>query len=297
MLLDPDKVEHGLRAAAEVLGTKELVLIGSAAAVFGGGRYSARMARSEEIDTYSTDPNARPGDALDAIGTGSRFFETHGFYVDGVSPETARMPADWRDRAAILPLRTDPSIRVTVPELGDVALSKMIAWREKDIGWLEDATQLGRIDPVAMAERVDRMPLERIEIPSEELNRRLQVLARYAGPKAVEDLSALPSEPPSPQPIRAASLAAADRRAIDRELARVRANDLNVRLADTVAAYAAAFDRRDRYELECGLTLGMDALRRRGFAHPNEAVVAGIADVVRGCAALDTPAVPGDRGR
>jgi hypothetical protein len=184
MLLDPEKVEHGLRAAAEVLGTKELVLIGSATAVFGGGRYSARMSRSEEIDTYSPDPKARDTVELHAIGADSRFFETHGFYVDGVSPDTARMPADWRERAATRPLRSDPEIRVTVPELNDVALSKMVAWREKDAGWLEDAAMLGRIDPVAMAERIDRMPLHRIETPSEELHRRLQVLARYAGPKA-----------------------------------------------------------------------------------------------------------------
>lgn len=143
-MLTREKVEHGLRAAAEILGTTELVLIGSATALMGDGRYTLRMARSDEIDTYSPDPQARGSESLGIIGADSRFFDTHKFYVDGVSPDTARMPADWRERAATSPLRTDPAIRVTVPELGDVALSKMIAWREKDIGWLEDATMLGR---------------------------------------------------------------------------------------------------------------------------------------------------------
>lgn len=45
MLLNPEKVEHGLRAATKILGTNELVLIGSAVAVVGGGKYTGRMAR------------------------------------------------------------------------------------------------------------------------------------------------------------------------------------------------------------------------------------------------------------
>ena len=51
-MLTREKVEHGLRAAAEVLQTDELVLIGSATAIFQDGRYTARMALSDEIDTY-----------------------------------------------------------------------------------------------------------------------------------------------------------------------------------------------------------------------------------------------------
>lgn len=156
-MLTRDKVEHGLRAAAEILRTDELVLIG----------------------------------------------------------------------AATVPLHSAPSIRVTVPELNDIALSKMVAWREKDIGWLDDATMLGRIDPAAMAGRIDRMPLHRVEIPSEGLNRRLQVLARHAGRRAVAALEHLPSEPSGPALVRADSLAQADRAPVERALTALRANDLN----------------------------------------------------------------------
>lgn len=273
-MLTPEKVEHGLRAAAEILGTRELVLIGSATALIGGGRFTLRMARSNEIDTYSPDPKARGSDALEVIGVASRFYDTYKFYVDGVTPETARMPSDWRGRATTSALRTDPSINVVVPELNDVALSKMIAWREKDIGWLEDATVLGRIDPVAMAARIDRMPLHRIEAPSEELNRRLQVLARYAGPRAVAALEHLPSEPSGPALIRAGSLASADRAPVERMLKALRANDLNVRVADTLAALAADASKAERYALDCGLRIAGEVLNARGFAHPNEAITA-----------------------
>lgn len=275
-MLSREKVEHGLRAAADILGTKDLVLIGSATAVFGEGRYTLRMARSEEIDTYSPDARARSGDELESIGPRTPFFETHGFYVDGVSPDTARMPADWRDRATTVPLKTDPSIRVTVPELNDVALSKLIAWREKDIGWLEDAAMLGRIDPVAMAGRVEAMPLHRVEAPSEELNRRLQVLAPYAGPAAVAALSGLPSAPSGPAPIRAASLGADDRGPVERELKALRSNDLNMRIADTLGAREASSDRLVRYELECGLRIAAAELARRGHVHPNEVLTVAL---------------------
>jgi len=279
-MLTPEKVEHGLRAAAEILGTRELVLIGSATAVIGGGRYTLRMARSDEIDTYSPDPRALSGDALAVVGSDSRFFETHGFYVDGVSPDTARMPSDWRDRASTAALRSDPSIRVTVPDLGDVALSKMVAWREKDVGWLEDAAMLGRIDPVAMAARIDAMPLHRIEMPSEELNRRLQVLARHAGPAAVAALAGLASEPAGPLPVRAGGDSDDDRAAVERELRGLRANDLNVRIADTVASLAASRDPADAASLRFGLAIAADLLAERGLVHPNEAVVAAVEAVL-----------------
>lgn len=279
-MLTREKVEHGLRAAAEVLQTDELVLIGSATAIFQDGRYTARMALSDEIDTYSVDHHEENRDALLVIGTGSQFNRTHGFYVDGVSPQTARMPSDWRDRASTSALRSDPSIRVVVPELNDVALSKMIAWREKDVGWLEDATMLGRLDPVAMAARIDRMPLHRVEIPSEELNRRLQVLGRYAGPRAVAALEHLPSLPAGPVPVRAQSLASADRVLVERTLKALRANDLNVRVADTVTAIAATRSKPERYTLECGLRIAVEMMKAHGLAHPNEAVAAELAAFV-----------------
>lgn len=296
-MLTREKVEHGLRAAAEILGTHELVLIGSATAIFPDGRYTARMAFSEEIDTYSPDPSARAGEGLVAIGTGSRFYETHKFFVDGVSPDTARMPDDWRERASTVSLRTDPSIRVTVPELNDVALSKLIAWREKDMGWLEDAAMLGRLDPVAMAGRIDRMPLHRVEAASEELNRRLQVLAAYAGPYAVEALAGLAAVPSGPSPIRAASLAAADRVPVERALRDLRSNDLNMRIADTFAVREATSDRIQRYQLDCGLKIAAGELARRGHVHPNEVLAGALGQLAGKAAGPQGQAPSGGRGR
>jgi hypothetical protein len=118
------------------------------------------------------------------------------------------------------------------------------------------------------------MPLHRIETPSEELHRRLQVLARYAGPKAVAALAGLLSEPAGPRPVLAEGLSSADRAPVERELRALRANDLNVRAADTVAALAAAGKGAERHRLRFGLTIVGDMLKSRGLVHPNEAIVA-----------------------
>ena len=66
------------------------------------------------------------------IGERSPFHETFGYYAHGVGPETAILPHKWRSRASRV---ESPETGGTVgicPHPSDLAISKIVAWREKD---------------------------------------------------------------------------------------------------------------------------------------------------------------------
>src|SRR3546814_6106919 len=98
---------------------------------------------------------ALPIYALEEIGLQSAFDVTHGFYVDGVEPALIKMPADWQTRARTLTSDLAPGVEVILPDLNDIALVKLVAWREKDIDWLEEALRTGLLDHAAMAGRIE----------------------------------------------------------------------------------------------------------------------------------------------
>jgi hypothetical protein len=68
------------------------------------------------------------------------------------------MPADWMSRAIEYRPAESPEIVVIVPDLEDVGLAKLAAWREKDQAWLTEAVNAGAISLLKMASRLGTMP-------------------------------------------------------------------------------------------------------------------------------------------
>jgi len=93
-----EELEHIIRASAEVTGQYEFVIIGSQS-MLGAVPYPERIFTvSMEVDIY---PLQSPdlADKIDgSIGEGSLFHETHGYYAQGVGPNTAILPRDWMSR-------------------------------------------------------------------------------------------------------------------------------------------------------------------------------------------------------
>lgn len=138
------------------------------------------MALSVEVDFYvegAADPDADGTLIAGTIGHESPFYRAFGYHGDGVVPDTAILPVDWRERASEIALATAPGVTAIVPDLDDVAVSKLLAWRDKDRRWLEAGTRAGLLHPAIMAERLGRLP-HRPGLPSGgELKRRVDVLA------------------------------------------------------------------------------------------------------------------------
>lgn len=160
-LMRRDKIDHILRAAGRITGLSEFVLIGSAAIFAWRDLVPAELAVSRDIDLFAYDaPNAEDvSDQLDgAIGQASDFDLQFGYYCDGVGPETAILPNDWRDRARKYQSTQAEGVTAIVPDPNDIGLSKLCAWREKDIEWLRVAARHLIIDPAVMRERLQQMP-------------------------------------------------------------------------------------------------------------------------------------------
>jgi hypothetical protein len=159
------QLAHVLRAAAEISGEKSFVLVGSQAVLLLLDEPDTRLTLSEEIDLY---PALAPhkADQIDgAIGALSPFHDEFGYHADGVSPDTAVMPADWMERVS---LHYFGEITAICPDLHDLCVSKSVAGREKDADFVRALFDQGQLDIDTLAARIrtldsGRYPLDTIE--------------------------------------------------------------------------------------------------------------------------------------
>lgn len=161
MIMRRRSIDHILRAAAEVTKHTRFVLVGSAAVIARAKHIPLDMMSTPEIDIYApeADDIELVSELIDgSIGQGSQFHNQFGYYGDGVSPATAKMPTDWKERATEYAGAECPGVIAIVPEENDVALAKLAAWREKDQSWLAEGVKSGVLSLSRMASRLDRMP-------------------------------------------------------------------------------------------------------------------------------------------
>jgi len=155
--------EHVIAAAANVVEEDEFVVIGSQAILGPFPDAPEALLRSLEADLY---PALAPdkADLIDgALGDGSPFHRSFGYYAHGVAPETAKAPTGWRERL----IRVDVPPRATSPrqpiawclEPHDLVLAKCVAGRERDWQFAQDALAAALVDAQALLARVDDLPI------------------------------------------------------------------------------------------------------------------------------------------
>lgn len=132
-----EELAHILRAAAQIANDNDILVIGSQSILgtFGEDDLPPAAYGSIEADiAFFDDPDERKADRVDgAIGEASSFHEQFGIYAQGVSLNTAVLPAGWRDR--LVPYKRDdaePS-QARCLEAHDLAISKLVVGREKDL--------------------------------------------------------------------------------------------------------------------------------------------------------------------
>jgi hypothetical protein len=131
------QLEHIIRAAAGITGAPEFVVVGSQAVLGQFPQAPDELLVSVEADVFSLRDPA-DSDLIDgSIGEGSPFHQTFGYYAHGVSAETASLPAGWRDR--LIPIQNPNTGGGTglCLEVHDLAVSKLVAGREKDMSFLK----------------------------------------------------------------------------------------------------------------------------------------------------------------
>jgi hypothetical protein len=166
------QIEHILRAAAQITGERLFVIVGSTSILAQYPNPPEELVLSREVDIY---PKNRPDltDEIDgAIGQGSHFEETHGYYADGVSPETAVLPYDWEVRAIQLTNENTGGAIGLAPEIHDLAVAKLYAGREKDVEWVKAVATHGLIDIEELSRRMEKLPDHAIEEKADLARRR-----------------------------------------------------------------------------------------------------------------------------
>ena len=153
-------LEHLIRAAGKIAGERELVIIGSQAVLGQFPEATGILSRSMEADLY---PLSRPelADSIDgAIGEGSTFHQTHGYYAQGVGPDTATLPRNWQKRLVRIENSNTGGIAGLCLEVHDLAISKYVAGREKD---REFTRALARCEMTNKATLLDRLAATKLD--------------------------------------------------------------------------------------------------------------------------------------
>ena len=99
-----DQLEHAIRAACQIIGRPEVIVVGSQAILgtFREDELPVRATMSGEVDILpiadSNEETAQLADRIEGVaGEFSPFEELHGFRIDGVDLETSALPEGWRD--------------------------------------------------------------------------------------------------------------------------------------------------------------------------------------------------------
>jgi hypothetical protein len=129
------ELEHVIRAAGAIAKDREIVVIGSQAVL---GEYPdapPALLASMEADVFPLNHPERAEKIEGAIGEGSRFHEEFGYYAQGVGPSTAILPRGWRRRLVRIKNENTGGIAGLCLEVHDLAISKYVAGREKDLAF------------------------------------------------------------------------------------------------------------------------------------------------------------------
>lgn len=143
-----------MRASAGITGASEFIVVGSQSILGAVPNPPRELTLSVEADIFTLrsphDANLIEG----TIGEGSPFHSTFGYHAHGVGPETAKLPRGWQQRL----------VRVASPETGgaaglcldptDLAVSKLIAGREKDIDFVAALFRHRLADPASARGRL-----------------------------------------------------------------------------------------------------------------------------------------------
>jgi hypothetical protein len=156
--------EHVIAAAAQVTGLDEFIVIGSQA-ILGSVDVDPpeEMLESMEVDMYPKDDPDRANEIDGALGDGSWFEASHGYFAHGVGVLTAKAPAGWEDRLVRveIPLRVASTQRAVAYclERHDLVLSKCARGDQRDWDYARAATSSGLVDAAELRRRVPDLPL------------------------------------------------------------------------------------------------------------------------------------------
>ena len=139
--MNRSQLEHIIRAACSITGEDNIVIIGSQAilASFPNTTLPEILTQSIEADVfYLSEKSQALTDLIDGtIGELSIFQDTYGIYAHGVGKETAILPPGWEERLVKLSSNNTSGYTGLCLDPYDLCISKLIAYRKKDIDYVK----------------------------------------------------------------------------------------------------------------------------------------------------------------
>jgi hypothetical protein len=126
------QVDHALRAAGQITGEQQFIIIGSQSLHGKHPDVPDEILTSFEVDLIAPKNMDRTA-WLNVIGVESPFHETFGYYVDPVDGKTPILPKGWKGRLVNLPPGDTGGVKGLCLEPHDLAIAKYAAFREKDL--------------------------------------------------------------------------------------------------------------------------------------------------------------------
>jgi hypothetical protein len=155
-----EELEHIIRASGDITDQYEFVVVGSQSML-------GPVPHPEDVFTVSMEADIYPlqapelADKIDgAIGEGSQFHQTYGYYAQGVGPDTALLPNGWMQRVhRVQNSNTNDRVGYCLDVI-DLFLAKAAAGREKDRAFCIALLAYGYVSPAQALDLVTLMPLE-----------------------------------------------------------------------------------------------------------------------------------------
>ncbi len=153
------QLEHIIRASAGITGADQFIVIGSQSILGQHPDAPGELRESMEADVFTFRSPDDAGLIDGSIGEESPFHRTFGYYAHGVAAETATLPDGWRDR--LVPLRGPGTGNATgmCLEAHDLAVSKLVAGRDKDMEFVRAMIRHGLVHPGELHTRLGRTQL------------------------------------------------------------------------------------------------------------------------------------------
>ena len=158
--MNRDELEHIIRASADVTKEYESIIVGSQSILGSAPNPENEFTMSAEADIYPMNAPSKADLIEGALGEGSQFHDTNGYYAQGVGPETAVLPNGWIQRVhRVQNTNTNGRIGYCL-DVADLFMSKAAAGREKDREFCTALLSYGYVSLKEVLQLVEHMPLD-----------------------------------------------------------------------------------------------------------------------------------------
>jgi hypothetical protein len=149
------ELESALLASAQVTGEIEFVLVGSQCLHAHAVAPLTEVILSVDCDLYPKLAPEKTAMLREKLGKGSVFHVEHGFFVDGVEPDSIQLAEGWEGR--LTPMRVG-EVTAWCLSVADLLIAKLFAGRLKDYEFIQSALKCCLADGKQVSALIETFP-------------------------------------------------------------------------------------------------------------------------------------------